>query len=150
MMLASLGIFLSLDTMSGEIGSNRIVYTVTFTLFRIINIYYLLYMKLTRNFKIFYVILYTISIVWIIYLFYDIKRYSNDLNSVMEQDGESESNKIVRGGSSANTGALFSAVKSENNQPSELYETRNSIIDKIKQQPNTPTTPATRKIGSQH
>lgn len=107
-------------------------------------------MKLTRNFKIFYVILYTISIVWIIYLFYDIKRYSNDLNSVMEQDGESESNKIVRGGSSANTGALFSAVKSENNQPSELYETRNSIIDKIKQQPNTPTTPATRKIGSQH
>ena len=95
-------------------------------------------------------ILYTISIVWIIYLFYDIKRYSNELNSAMEQDGASESNKIVRGGSSANTGALFSAVKSENNQPSDLYETRDSIIDKIKQQPNTPTTSANRKIGLQH
>lgn len=50
-----------------------------------------------------------------------------------EKDFE-ESNKIIR---STNNNSIFTAVKSESNQPVDLYETRTSIVDKLKMNQST-------------
>lgn len=125
-----MGVFLSLDTLAGELGSQKLVNTVIF----LKNFFF--FFKSNKYFsliflKIFFAFLFIVSISWIIFLLFDISSYTKKLNAFMAKTCDAK-NVIVRT-SLTNQGGFYGILK--NGSPTDIYETKDEILKNI----NDPT-----------
>lgn len=76
--------------------------------------------------KVFYCIIYTVSILWIIYLFIDIRRYQSKLNNFLGAQHESQKNEIRR-----DKNGFYGAIDLNTKRKANLYEDRAEILENI-------------------